>query len=194
MSFILRFISSILNIYMLIIFFRLILTWFPGMTNSRVYEIVSGITDPYLSWFRRFGLRIGSIDLSPLLAIGVLSILNRVISILAVNGYVGIGIILAMVLMAAWGILSFLIGFFVIILILRVISHYANVDNYSQFWGFIERFSHHILSWINRFFLKDRIRNTGTSIIVSIVIFGILYFIINFLVFQLSGLLINIPL
>ena len=163
------------------------------MTNGRVFEIVSGITDPYLSWFRRFGLRIGNIDLSPLLAIGVLSILNRVISILAMNGYVGIGIILAMVLMAAWGILSFLIGVLVIILILRMISHYANIDNYSQFWRFIEIASNHVLSRVNRYFLRNRINNTGANIILSAVILGLFYLLLNFLVFQISGLLVGLP-
>ncbi len=61
--------SNFLNIYLAIIFVRLLLTWFPNIDwMQQIVGILSPITDPYLNLFR-FVPPIGSIDLSPIIAI-----------------------------------------------------------------------------------------------------------------------------
>ncbi len=61
--------ANFLNIYLAIIFVRLLLTWFPNIDwMQQIVGFLSPVTDPYLNLFR-FVPPIGSIDLSPIIAI-----------------------------------------------------------------------------------------------------------------------------
>ncbi len=67
--------SSFINIYLLLIFVRILLTWFPTVEwMNQVASFLSPITDPYLNIFRSFVPPIGGLDISPILAILVLNI------------------------------------------------------------------------------------------------------------------------
>ena len=61
--------SALLSIYLAMIFVRLLLTWFPNIDwMQKIVGYLSPVTDPYLNLFR-FVPPIGSIDLSPIIAI-----------------------------------------------------------------------------------------------------------------------------
>jgi YggT family protein len=65
--------ASFLQIYLMLIFVRILLTWFPTVEwMNQVASFLSPITDPYLNVFRSFIPPIGGLDLSPILAIIVL--------------------------------------------------------------------------------------------------------------------------
>ncbi len=67
--------ANFLNIYLLLIIVRILLTWFPTITwMNQVEAFLSPITDPYLNLFRSFIPPIGGLDLSPVLAILVLQV------------------------------------------------------------------------------------------------------------------------
>ena len=62
-------ISKFLEYYSYILFVRLLLTWFPNIDwMQQIVGFLSPITDPYLNLFR-FVPPIGTIDLSPIIAI-----------------------------------------------------------------------------------------------------------------------------
>jgi YggT family protein len=68
--------ANFLDIYLLLIFVRILLTWFPTIEwMNQVAGFLSPITDPYLNIFRSFIPPIGGLDLSPLLAIIVLRLI-----------------------------------------------------------------------------------------------------------------------
>jgi YggT family protein len=193
MSRIIGALSFLVSIYMLIIFVRIILTWFSGMDQGGVPEILSKITDPYLDWFRRFpALRVGYMDLSPIVALGVLSLVNRVLGTLAAYGTISIGIILALILQAAWGAASFFLGFLILILILRLIAHLLKLGS-NPFWYIVESISRPVLFRINRFIFKDRIVNFTTGIITSLAVLAAAYLVLNIVVFIVSRLLVRLP-
>jgi YggT family protein len=187
--------SFVINIYMMIIFIRIILTWFSWVAYGRLQEILASITDPYLNWFRRFEfLRVGLLDLSPVAAIGVLSLVNRVLSTLAFYGTISIGIILVIVLQAIWGALSFFIGFLIIVLGLRLIAHFAKLNVYNSFWRIVDTISQPVLFRINRIFLKDRIVNFGTGLIVSVAGLVVSYIVLGAFFSLLVRMLARLPL
>jgi len=188
------FLSFITYIYFIIVVIRIILTWLRGFGTGGLQNFLSVITDPYLNWFRRFpALRVGFLDLSPIVALGVLSLARQIFATLAIHGTISIGIILALVLMAVWGAVSFFIIFLLIILILRLIAHLSAQNMEGTFWRIIETISRPVLYRINRFFYKDRIVNFITGLIVSIVCLGIGYIILRIAVVFLYGLLIGLP-
>lgn len=67
--------TTFINIYLLLLFVRILLTWFQsaGWANQ-VMEVLSPITDPYLNIFRSFIPPLGGLDLSPIIAIVVLQL------------------------------------------------------------------------------------------------------------------------
>ena len=186
--------SFLVSVYMGIIFIRIVLTWFTGIGQGSLQDILARITDPYLNWFRRFQiLRIGYIDLSPIVALGVLSVVNRILGTIAVYNTISLGIILAMVLSIAWGVVSFFLGFLIVILILRLVVHLMRLDAYSPFWRIIDGISRPVLFRINRLFFRDRIIGFTASIIISILALGIVYLALKFIVAFVSGMLVRLP-
>ena len=75
-------ILNFLNIYLVIIFVRLLLTWFPNIDwMQQIVGFLSPVTDPYLNLFR-FVPPIGTIDLSPIIAIFALQFAMQALSTL----------------------------------------------------------------------------------------------------------------
>ncbi len=76
--------ANFLNIYLLLIFVRILLTWFPTVNwMNQVASFLSPITDPYLNVFRSFIPSIGGLDISPILAILVLQVVANLLTGLA---------------------------------------------------------------------------------------------------------------
>lgn len=73
--------TTFINIYLLLIFVRILLTWFQsaGWANQ-VAEVLSPITDPYLNIFRSFIPPLGGLDISPILAILALQLLAQLLA------------------------------------------------------------------------------------------------------------------
>jgi len=73
--------ANFINIYLLLIFVRLILSWFQTVeVASQAISFLSPVTDPYLNIFRSFVPSLGGIDLSPILAIIVLQLIGSVLT------------------------------------------------------------------------------------------------------------------
>jgi YggT family protein len=81
------YVGALFLVYLILIFIRVLLTWVPRMPYNRYLRAAVGfveeVTDPYLNLFRRFLPPIGgggfALDLSPILAIILLLILQSVV-------------------------------------------------------------------------------------------------------------------
>jgi YggT family protein len=81
-----RFVTSLYYVYLLLILVYIILSWIPLPYNiwlSRFQRFLYDVVNPYLAIFRRFlpMLRLGGmgLDLSPIVAILVLSVVWRLV-------------------------------------------------------------------------------------------------------------------
>jgi len=176
MQIIFRILTALLGIYSLLIIIRIILTWFSGDQFGRPVEILARITDPYLNWWRRrLNLRAGYLDLSPIIAIAVLSVAQTLCTRIAYTGMVKIGLILDVCLSALWSAVSFLLGFCVVVLILRLIAFLINADMFGTFWRVIDSISKPIQYRVSRIVFGKRIVRFSTSIIISILILTALW-------------------
>ena len=82
-----NYVSAVFLVYFILIFIRILLSWvprmpyYPGLRTS--VDFVHQVVDPYLNIFRRVIPPLGgggfAIDISPILAIVVLSIVWRVV-------------------------------------------------------------------------------------------------------------------
>ena len=186
--------NFLISIYMMLIFVRIILTWFSWLRDSQIRDILGRITDPYLNLFRRFMfLRIGHVDLSPMVAIVTLSLISRFLATLALQGRITIGITLALILQALWGLVSVILGLLIIVCVLRLIGHLTRQSNYSRFWYVVDSIYKPVSDKISRPIFKDRIASFTTTIVVCIAVLVALYLILRLLVLLVSGILMQFP-
>ncbi len=83
-------ILNFLNIYLIIIFVRLLLTWFPNIHwMQQIIGFLSPITDPYLNLFR-FIPPMGMMDISPIFAILALQVAMQIVAQVAAPLMMGI--------------------------------------------------------------------------------------------------------
>jgi YggT family protein len=171
MRLIMNFLAALTGIYTLLIFVRVMTGWFSGTRNGsygRPMEILCRITDPYLSWWSRFSFfRAGYLDLSPVAGMAFLSLLQNIFGTIAQTGQIRVGIVLFIALSSLWSALSFIIGFFVIVLVLRGIAFITNRNVYGGFWRIVDTISQPVLYRITRIFFRSRIVNYLSGLILS---------------------------
>jgi YggT family protein len=82
-----NYVNALFIVYIILIFIRVLLSWIPRMPYYRwlsaSVEFVHQVTDPYLSFFRRFLPPIGGggmgIDVSPIIGVILLFIAQAVV-------------------------------------------------------------------------------------------------------------------
>ena len=76
------FVDVFIGVYILLIFAFIIMSWIRvpySLWLNRIQRFLYDVVDPYLRLFRRFVPPVGPLDLSPVLAIVVLIVLQQVI-------------------------------------------------------------------------------------------------------------------
>jgi len=168
--------TGLLGLYFLLIIIRIILTWFSGAEFGRPVEILARITDPYLDWWRRrLNLRAGCLDLSPIAAMAALSVAQTICSAIAQTGRITIGLMLVVFLSALWSAVSFILGFCIIVLVLRLIAYIINADMFGTFWRVIDSISNPLMYRVSRIIFRNRLVHFTTGIIVSILVLTVLW-------------------
>jgi YggT family protein len=168
--------TALLGLYSLLIIIRIILTWFSGGQFGKPVEILARITDPYLDWWRRrLNLRAGYLDLSPIVAMAALSVAQTICSAIAETGRLSLGLLLAVCLSALWAAVSFLLGFCLVILVLRLIAYLINADMFGIFWRVIDSISRPLLYRVSRVVFGRRVVRFTTSIIISILVLTVFW-------------------
>lgn len=78
-----EYINTLIWIYTILIFVRILMSWIPRMPYNQalsvVVRFVEDVTDPYLQLFRRFIPPIGMIDISPIVALFALQLVGGLI-------------------------------------------------------------------------------------------------------------------
>ncbi|MCL2609230.1 MAG: YggT family protein [Treponema sp.] len=186
-----EFLASAAGLYSLLLFARILLTWFGGLRDSGLTQFLARITDPYLDWWRRhLHLRIGFLDLSPLAGILALSVLQSVASTIAAYGSIHIGAIFAIVVSGLWSVVSFLLGFCIIVLAIRLIGYFIPMGRTGQFWNIVDTISRPIIFRITRIIFGQRIVNFLAGILVSITLLLAIWFFGGLMIKSFVGMLV----
>ena len=73
-------VSKLFELIQLIIFVRILLSWFPNINWwQQPFKLINDLTEPILSTFRRLIPPLGGLDLSPIVALLALQILESMI-------------------------------------------------------------------------------------------------------------------
>jgi YggT family protein len=80
-------IQMFFDIVFLLILIRILLSFLPQFRSNRLAEVVFGITEPLLSPFQRLIPPIGMFDISPMVAIIVMGIIQQILLYVVANAF-----------------------------------------------------------------------------------------------------------
>ena len=173
--------ASLLGVYSILIVIRIILTWFSGFRHSKPVYFLSRVTDPYLNWWRStLNLRLGVLDLSPIIAMSALTVMQTLCSGIAAQGRLSLGIILTVCLYALRSVVLFIIGFCLFIVILRLIAYISGRNIFGPFWSMVDAVSRPLLYRINRIIFGKRLVRYTTGIVTAIIVLAVLWAGVHF--------------
>ncbi len=186
------FAARLIELYSFLIWIRIIMSWFrpyprPG---SFTYYIARAV-DPYLGLFRSDKARIGMLDFSPIIAIGVLAVVQSLLAVYGSFGFLTLGIILAQIISAIWSYgISIFLFFSIIILIFRAIAAFTHSPSLYSMYG---QFSDPISNMVRKCF-TTRIPRDSTIALISLAINIALYFVLKQAFMILADLALRLPL
>ena len=169
-----RTMAAAISIYSLMCVARIILTWIPGACETGPGRFLCALCDHYLNLFRTGWLRFGVLDLSPLVAIVVLSMATYVMQNLSMGAKVTFGVILALVIQMVWTVASSVLIFLIIILAVRLIVFLSGADRASSLWAQVDASLNPFVYSITRFFSGGRPVAYKSALILSIVLVALL--------------------
>ena len=194
LSTIFRTLSSLVTAYTLLVFVRVMLTWFPSAQYSKFGQFLANLCDPFLNLFRKIRfLRFGNLDFSPALAIGVLALSSSFLQRLANGQRISVGMILSALVSICWSLMHSLLEIFVLILIIRLIVSFFSSLNNSPFFLSLDNFLSPLLYSISRKFAPNRYIKYQTLLVIGIVTSVVLIVIGNILIGIICGLLSALP-
>ncbi len=186
---ILSIIAGVLSLYTLLCLIYILMSWFPGARFTKFGHFMTSICEPYMGLFRRMSfLRIGNIDFSPIVSLGLLSLASTIIAGIQSDGYLSFGRILAAVLNALWGISSSIIGLFTLLIFIRWIVLVINKGrtSYDSGWNQIDMLLNKISYKVAGTFTKRGIsyqRSLLITWIAFLVILGVGYLLFGHLIY-----------
>lgn len=143
--------SCILNIYMIVLILRILISWFTVPKPHQLLSILSFLTDWYLNIFRRINwLKHGLIDFSPLLAILLLQFFSLLFRYLSITSFIAFRTILVSLGLALWNALTALIVFLGLISLLRLILLFLVKRNLPPFVEILDELIEPLVDLLNR--------------------------------------------
>lgn len=192
-QFLFSILASAVSLYEILCLIYVIMGWFPNARYTRFGNIMNQICEPYLSFFRRFPLRIGMLDFSPILAFGALVLISGIFGDIASYGTLRFGLLIASLLQICWSLLSSILTFFNIILVIRLVVHLAGKDFTSQIWRTLDGIISPVQSRISRIVFKNRFRTYRAQLAITLAMCIIVQIAGSWLIGQLASLLVKIP-
>jgi YggT family protein len=191
-SYLFKFLGSIISIYAFVCVIRIFLTWIPGVEYSQFGNFIKSFCDPWLNLFKKFNPAHGlGIDFSPIIAIGVLYIISTVFQQIAYTQRISIGIILAIILNMSWSICSSVITIFIVIVVLRWLSMLFNWTN--PFWYNLESAVTPVSAWLRSHLFGNRFMKPNTLMGLTLLSSIAVQFLGTIIIHLLTSLLQSIP-
>ncbi|MGP1431869.1 MAG: YggT family protein [Treponema sp.] len=175
-------IKQIINIYLFLCFVRILLSWVPSAAYSSFGRMLASICDPYLNWFRRFRFtRVGMVDFSPILSLGILSISADIISTILARGTISLWTVFVSIIQLIWSFFSFILNLIIVFLIVRLVYDLIGSSGNSPFWYNLDRLLNPVISKLTGFIPPSTMRYR-TRLITTIILILLLRVAIGFLV------------
>ena len=133
--------AAALTIYTILCFIDILLSWIPGLKFTKFGRFISSVCDPYMSLFSRLGfLRIGNIDFSPIVSIGILSLASAILGGIQQTDRIFFGGILGTIINSIWSIASSILSIFTRLTFIRwiVLTINKGRTSYDSGWNQVD--------------------------------------------------------
>jgi yggt family protein len=181
-------IKQIINIYLFLCFVRILLSWVPSAAYSSFGRMLASLCDPYLNWFRRFRFtRVGMVDFSPILSLGILSIAAELISTILATGTISLWTLFVSIIQLIWSFFSFILNLIIVFLIVRLVYDLVGASSNSLFWYNLDRLLNPVIAKVTGFIPPHNMRYRArlvTTIVFVLLIRIILGLLIGSLLVQ----------
>ena len=175
-------VRQLINVYPFLCFIKILLSWVPSAAYSSFGRMLSSICDPYLNWFRRFRFtRIGMVDFSPVLSLGILSIAAQLITSLLTTGTISLWGLCVSIIELVWSFIGFMLNLLIIFLIIRLGYDLFGSSSSSPFWYNLDRFLSPVIAKVTGFFPQKPLQYR-TRLILTILIILLLRIALGLLV------------
>lgn len=188
--------ASVVSIYTILCFVRVMLSWFPGAEYSKFGMVLRQMCDPYLDVFRRFRfLRFSSFDFTPAIALCVLMALQAFFSSLATGAGFRLSTILAMLVMLVGNIFTSILGFLAVIVLVRLIAYLIVGDGNSSYsiWTVVDRSISPIIFRIAGILFKNQGISFVKALVTSFITLVVFSVLISYIIRALGTLIALIP-
>jgi len=164
-------VRQIINVYLFLCFIKILLSWVPSAAYSSFGRMLSSICDPYLNWFRRFRFtRIGMVDFSPILSLGILSIAAQLITSLLATGTISFWGLCISIIQLIWSFIGFILNLLIIFLIVRLVYDIFGSSNSSPFWYNLDRLLNPVIAKVTGFFPQKPLQYRSRLILTIVLI------------------------
>lgn len=163
-------VRQLINVYLFLCFIKILLSWVPSAAYSSFGRMLSSICDPYLNWFRRFRFtRIGMVDFSPVLSLGILSIAAQLITSLLTTGTISLWGLCVSIIELVWSFIGFMLNLLIIFLTVRLMYDLFGSSSSSPFWYNLDRFLSPVIAKVTGFLPRKPLQYR-TRLILTILI------------------------
>ena len=175
-------VRQLINVYLFLCFIKILLSWVPSAAYSSFGRMLSSICDPYLNWFRRFRFtRIGMVDFSPVLSLGILSIAAQLITSLLTTGTISLWGLCVSIIELVWSFIGFMFNLLINFFIIRLGYDLFGSSSSSPFWYNLDRFLSPVIAKVTGFFPQKPLQYR-TRLILTILIILLLRIALGLLV------------
>ena len=172
-------VRQLINAYLFLCFIKILLSWVPSAAYSSFGRVLSSICDPYLNWFRRFRFtRIGMVDFSPILSLGILSIAAQLITSVLATGTISLWAVVVSIIQLIWSFVSFILNLLIIFLIIRLGYDLFGSSNSSPFWYNLDRFLSPVIAKTTGFFQRKPLQYR-TRLVLTIILILLLRIVLG---------------
>lgn len=186
--------SAVVSLYTMMCFIRIILTWIPSLNYSKFGSFMSTLCDPYMNYFRRFRfLQFRNIDFSPILSMGLLVAVSNIFSSIAMTGRFSIGYLLASVISILWSVVASVVGFLIILLIIRLVALFLNKNGGSLWYSLDNTLNPIVYKIAGVFRGKNTFMTQKTAYIITIIALFVARFLGNAAFSLIADLLTTLP-
>ena len=185
------FLARVISLYSFFIWIRIFLSWInPFPREGSLTWYFAKLVDPFLNLFRSSRFRVGILDISPVFAIAVLSLVQSLLKLFSIYGTLRLGWVVSLLLQYVWsyGIQIFLI-FAIIIMVVRTIAAFTGSFSLSR----IAALADPLMKKVREVFFSRRLVKDTTLAVTSLVIMVALYISLSYLISYLVMLSMRIP-
>ncbi|MBO7048541.1 MAG: YggT family protein [Spirochaetia bacterium] len=182
--------AFIFSLYTMLIVVDIILKWIYTGPKGRGTRMISQLTDPFLNFFRRLRIsRIGYIDLSPLLAVLTLSIINQILGRVRELGSITFWAVIAIIISSIWNVIMTLLFAVLVVAIIRYLFLMFTTNKMNSFANACDAFFIPLSSRIASVFIKNSSSSYQLNLIISIIVVTVILTVGSFGITYLTNLL-----